>query len=138
MYTLEHAIKQMELATQFQPTKLNGPLFTAQDVLTILRSIQTTVSIPDEWVETFVDVLTDNLDDNSIVDYDDVEFEIDYQNRIVVSNVSIDKYHLRRAITENLNEAIADVNREIQYELDKHQEAEQDEEANKSPESDEQ
>jgi hypothetical protein len=137
MYTLEHAIKQMELATTLQPTKLNGPLFTAQDVLAILRSIQTTVSIPDEWVDTFVDALTD-INDESIIDYDNVQFDIDYSNRIVVSNVEIDKYQLRRAITENLNEAIADVNREIQYELDKHQEAEQDEEANKSPESDEQ
>jgi hypothetical protein len=137
MYTLEHAIKQMELATTLQPTKLNGPLYTAQDVLTILRSIQTTVSIPDEWVDTFVDALTD-INDESIIDYDNVQFDIDYSNRIVVSNVEIDKYQLRRAITENLNEAIADVNREIQYELDKHQEAEQDEEANKSPESDEQ
>lgn len=137
MYTLEHAIKQMELATTLQPTKLNGPLYTAQDVLTILRSIKTTVSIPDEWVDTFVDALTD-INDESIIDYDNVQFDIDYSNRIVVSNVEIDKYQLRRAITDNLNEAIADVNREIQYELDRHQEAEQDEEANNSPESNEQ
>jgi len=137
MYTLEHAIKQMELATTLQPTKLNGPLYTAQDVLTILRSIQTTVSIPDEWVDTFVDALTD-INDESIIDYDNVQFDIEYSNRIVVSNVEIDKYQLRRAITDNLQEAIADVNREIQYELDRHREAEQDEESNNSPESNEQ
>ena len=126
----------MELATQFQPTKLNGPLFTAQDVLTILRSIQPTVSIPTEFIDNFVDALTDGICDESIIDYDNVQFDIDYNNRIEVSNVEIDNYQLRRAITDNLQEAIDDVNREIAYELERQQPAETTEEANNSPESD--
>ena len=136
MYTLEHAIKQMELATTLQPTKLNGPLFTAQDVLMILRSIQPTVSIPAEFIDNFVDALTDDICEESIIEYDNVQFDIDYNNRIQVSNVEIDRYQLRRAITDNLQEAIDDVNREIAYELERQQPAETSEEANNSPESD--
>lgn len=119
-YTLNQAIEVMtEIASN--PSPLTASLFTPQDVIKILQSIEIPESkskyahIPDEWVEHFVDSLVDCIEDNDLVDYDSAEFAINYGNELRLENINIDTHQLIKGIKRNLDSAIQDVNDEIKY-----------------------
>ena len=126
-YTLNQAIETMnEIASN--PSPLKASLFTAQDVLNILQSIELPevkterAHIPDAWVDNFIDHITSNLDESEIVDRDSIQFSIRYNNEIYIDDAGIDSYHLRNQLTQNLHSAIKGVNDEIDYEYERKEE----------------
>jgi hypothetical protein len=141
-YTLNKAIEVMnEIASN--PSPLTASLFTPQDVIKILQSIEipepTTnrAHIPDEWVEQFVDNLVDCIEDYDLIEYDSAEFSINDGKELKLENVSIDTYQLVKGIKSNLNSAIQDINNEIKYEEDRESErAQEAQEAISEPVSD--
>lgn len=119
-FTLNQAIEVMnEIASN--PSPLTASLFTPQDVIKILQSIEIPESksklahIPDEWVERFIDSLTDCIENYDLIDYDSAEFCIRYGNEVHLENINIDTHNLIKALKGNLDSAIRDVNSEIKY-----------------------
>lgn len=119
-YTLTKAIEVMnEIASN--PSPLTASLFTPQDVIKILQSIEIPESkskyahIPHEWVDTFMDSLVDSIEDYDLIDYDSAEFSIQYGNELRLENINIDTYQLIKGIRSNLDSAIQDVNNEIKH-----------------------
>jgi hypothetical protein len=141
-YTLTKAIEVMtEIASN--PSPLTASLFTPQDVIKILKSIEIPEAksklahIPDEWVEHFVDSLVDCIEDYDLIDYDSAEFKIQYGNELGLENINIDTYQLIKGIRSNLDSAIQDVNSEIKYKEEREQErAQEAQEAISEPVSD--
>ena len=139
-YTLNKAIETMtEIASN--PSPMAASLFTAQDVLRILNSIEpeptNRAHIPSEWLDQFVDTLLDNLDDSDIIDYDSAEFSIRYNNEVYLEGCSVDTYRLKREIKNQIDHACDEVNSEIMYQEEREAEekAEALEEANSNNES---
>ena len=91
-YTLEQAIAKMtEIASN--PSPMAGSLFTAENVLGILKSIQLPPAkvireMPENWVEDVTDAIATFIEEdfNDFVDYDDVNFEL---NRDTLSLESV-------------------------------------------------
>lgn len=97
-YTLEQAIEKMtEIASN--PSPLTGSLFTAENVLSILKSIEPPVakaSLPDGWDIDLVENISTLIEEdfNDYVDYGDVELELN-GDRIDVVNIG---YHRHRIL----------------------------------------
>ena len=139
-YTLNKAIETMtEIASN--PSPMAASLFTAQDVLRILNSIEqepiNRAHIPSEWLDQFVDNLLDNLDDSDIIDFDSAEFSIRYNNEVCLEACSVDMYRLKREIKHQIDSACDEVNAEIIYQEEREAEAKAEalEEANSNNES---
>lgn len=100
-YTLEQAIEKMtEIASN--PSPLTGSLFTAENVLSILKSIEPPVakgSLPDGWdidlEEKIVDLIEEDF--NDYIDYDDTELELD-GDRISVQSVGYKSHRIRNSV----------------------------------------
>lgn len=100
-YTLEQAIAKMtEIASN--PSPLTGSLFTAENVLTILKSIEpleVKIALPHGWdielEEKMVQLIEDDF--NDYVDYDDTELELD-GDRISVYNVGYKSHRIRNSV----------------------------------------
>lgn len=139
-YTLNKAIETMtEIASN--PSPMAASLFTAQDVLRILNSIEpeptNRANIPAEWQDHFLDILLDNLDESDLIDYDSAEFSIRYSNELQLDNCGLDMYRLKREIRDQIAYACDEVNSEIifQEEREAEEKAAALEEANSNNES---
>lgn len=98
-YTLTEAISTMtEIATN--PSPLVASLFTAEDVLNILKSIKPT-GIQEDWKEGMKDMISRMIRDDfsQMADYDEFRLEINYGREVEVSDIGCD----RRAIAESVS-----------------------------------
>jgi len=139
-YTLNKAIETMtEIASN--PSPMAASLFTAQDVLRILNSIEpeptNRANIPAEWQDHFLDILLDNLDESDLIDYDSAEFSIRYSNELQLDNCGLDMHRLKRELRDQIAYACDEVNSEItfQEEREAEEKAAALEEANSNNES---
>lgn len=88
----------------------NAPssIFTKDDVINIINSLT-----EDDKTTNILDIIerkiTMVLNNNDYIDFDNVEFGIDYDNRIEVTNIEIDKDSLIQDIMSELNEEFAKV-----------------------------
>jgi len=117
-YTLNKAIETMtEIASN--PSPMAASLFTAQDVLRILNSIEpeptNRAHIPDGWKRQFVDTLIDAIYDGDLIDYSSAQFTIRYGNELELEHCDFDTSELRKQIECNLDHACDEVNSEIMY-----------------------
>jgi hypothetical protein len=79
-------------------------IFTKEDVINLINSIEgggRVISVND--IERAIDKVISWADNNEsdIVDFDSVEFEISYNNRIEVTNVPLQLENLREALENN-------------------------------------
>ena len=124
-YTLEQAIEKMtEIATN--PSLMVGSLFTAENVLGILNSIELPPAkvireMPNGWQEEVTQLITNFIEEdfNEFVDYDDTEFELDgdrlsvqavgYSSRTIRSNT---RYFVEGNLVELFEPVIDEVEEE--------------------------
>ena len=80
-------------------------IFSKEDVINLINSIEEGSSrrITTEDIERAIDNVISWADNNEsdVVDFDSVEFELSYDNRIEVSNVPIQLENLREALENN-------------------------------------
>ena len=85
-----------------------GSIFTKDDVIGIINSLT-----EDDKTKNILDLIerkiTMVLNNNDYIDYDNVEFGIDYDNRIEVTNIEIDKNSLIQDIMSELDDEFAKV-----------------------------
>jgi len=85
-----------------------GSIFTKDDVIGIINTLT-----EDDKTTYILDLIerkiTRVLNNNDYIDYESVEFGIDYDNRIEVTNIEIDKDSLIRDILNELDEEFAKV-----------------------------
>ena len=80
-------------------------IFSKEDVINLINSIEEGSSrkITTEDIEIAIDKVISWADNNEsdVVDFDSVEFELSYNNRIEVTNVPIQLENLREALENN-------------------------------------
>jgi hypothetical protein len=80
-------------------------IFTKEDVINLINSIEegSGRKITTNDIERAIDKVISWADNNEsdIVDFDSVEFEISYNNRIEVTNVPLQLENLREALENN-------------------------------------
>ena len=79
-------------------------IFTREDVIKLINSVEgggRVISVDD--IERAIDKVISWADNNEsdVVDFDSVEFELSYDNRIEVTNVPIQLENLREALENN-------------------------------------
>jgi hypothetical protein len=79
-------------------------IFSKEDVIKLINSVEgggRVISVDD--IERAIDKVISWVDNNEsdIVDFDSVEFEISYNNRIEVTNVPLQLENLREALENN-------------------------------------
>ena len=79
-------------------------IFSREDVIKLINSVEgvgRVISVDD--IERAIDKVISWADSNEsdVVDYDSVEFEISYNNRIEVTNVPLQLENLREALENN-------------------------------------
>ena len=79
-------------------------IFSKEDVINLINSIEgggRVISVDD--IERAIDKVISWADNNEsdVVDFDSVEFELSYNNRIEVTNVPIQLENLREALENN-------------------------------------
>ena len=89
-----------------QVTSSVSSIFTKEDVLFLINSIEVKKGISPQDIERVVDNIMSSLENNSdeLVDRDSCEFEISYNNRLEVTEVPIQFDYIREAIENNLCE----------------------------------
>ena len=85
-----------------------GSIFTKDDVIGIINSLT-----QDDKTKNILDLIEMTiprvLNNNDYIDYDNIEFEIDYDRRIEVTNIEIDKDSLIRDILSELDDEFVKV-----------------------------
>ena len=85
-----------------------GSIFTKDDVIGIINSLT-----QDDKTKNILDLIemtiTRVLNNNDYIDYNNVEYGIDYDNRIEVTNIEIDKDTLIRDILSELDDEFVKV-----------------------------
>jgi len=96
--TKENAVAQVQSSV--------SSIFTKEDVLFLINSIEVKKGISPQDIERVVDNIMSSLENNSdeLVDRDSCEFEISYNNRLEVTEVPIQFDYIREAIENNLCE----------------------------------
>ncbi len=111
-YTLEQAIEKMtEIASN--PSPLTGSLFTAENVLSILNSIEppkAKSSLPENWEIDLKDEMVSFIQDdfNDFVDYDDAEFELN-GDRLSLESVGYMSHRIKNAVDYFINNTVSDM-----------------------------
>ncbi len=90
-------------------------IFSREDVIKLINSIEgggRVISVDD--IQRAIDQTVYWIENNSdrLIDEDSAEFELDYNNRITLSNVNIDVEEIREALENNFmdfGEAVEDV-----------------------------
>ena len=90
-------------------------IFSKEDVINLINSIEgggRVISVDD--IQRAIDQTIYWIENNSdrLIDEDSAEFELDYNNRITLSNVNIDVEEIREALENNFmdfGEAVEDV-----------------------------
>jgi len=97
--TKENAIAQVQSSI--------SSIFSKEDVIFLINSIEEKKEgISAQDIEKVIDKIMSNLENNeeSIVNTDDCEFEISYDNRLEVTRAPIEFDYIREAIENNLCE----------------------------------
>ena len=96
--TKENAVAQVQSSV--------SSIFTKEDVLFLINSIEVKKGISPQDIERVLDNIIDSLERNcdDIVNKDDCEFEISYNNRLEVTEVPINFDFIRESIENNLCE----------------------------------
>ena len=85
-----------------------GSIFTKDDVIGIINSLT-----QDDKTKNILDLIemtiTRVLNNNDYIDYNNVEYGIDYDNRIEVTNIEIDKDSLIQDILSELDDEFVKV-----------------------------
>ena len=91
-------------------------IFTKEDVINLINSIEEGSSrkITTDDIARAIDQTIYWIENNSdrLIDEDSAEFELDYNNRVTLSNVNIDTEEIREALENNFmdfGEAVDDV-----------------------------
>jgi hypothetical protein len=90
-------------------------IFSREDVIKLINSVEgggRVISVDD--IQRAIDQTVYWIENNSdrLIDEDSAEFELDYNNRITLSNVNIDVEEIREALENNFmdfGEAVDDV-----------------------------
>ena len=90
-------------------------IFSKEDVINLINSIEgggRVISVDD--IQRAIDQTVYWIENNSdrLIDEDSAEFELDYNNRVTLSNVNIDVEEIREALENNFmdfGEAVDDV-----------------------------
>lgn len=85
-----------------------GSIFTKDDVIGIINSL-TQDDKKTDILDLIEMTITRVLNNNDYVDYNNVEYGIDYDNRIEVTNIEIDKDSLIRDILSELDDEFVKV-----------------------------
>jgi len=90
--TKENAVAQVQSSV--------SSIFSKEDVLFLINSIEVKKGISPQDIERVVDKIINSLENNSddIVCKDDCEFEISYNNRLEVTEVPINFDYIREAL----------------------------------------
>jgi hypothetical protein len=96
-------------------------IFSKEDVLKLLSSIQAQPILPEGFAEGLVDKIAAKVNNGfdrynstyKFIDYDSAEFEIDYNNKLTLTNVDIDT----DAICDKVNDAVRGAVDEMMEEL---------------------
>ena len=78
-------------------------IFSKEDVLNLINSIQADRVITTRDIERAIDNVVSNFEMNNqdVVDTDNVEFNISYTNQIEVDNVGLNLDYIREALENN-------------------------------------
>ena len=79
-------------------------IFSKEDVINLINSIEgSSRRITTEDIERAIDQTISWIENNSnrLIDEDSAEFELDYNNRISLTNVNIDTEEIREALENN-------------------------------------
>jgi hypothetical protein len=100
-----------------QVTSSVSSIFTKEDVLFLINSIEVKKGISPQDIERVVDNIMNSLEMNcdDIVDRDSAEFEISYNNTIELTGVPIQFDYIRESIENNLCEF--EVEEEVEQEV---------------------
>jgi len=95
-------------------------IFSKEDVLKLLNSIQAQPTLPEGFAEGLVDKIAakvhnkiDRYSTAKFVDYDSAEFEIDYNNKLTLTNVDIDTDEIRDAVNDAVQGAVDEMMEEL-------------------------
>jgi hypothetical protein len=97
--TLKQAIEQLT-SMQNNANVLNASLYSVDDVLNILNSIQEPKTLSPSWQEDLTQGIRDMIENefSEMVDYDDIEFDLN-QREISASSVGYDSREIRNVVT---------------------------------------
>ena len=80
-------------------------IFSKEDVINLINSIEEGSSrkVTTEDIERAIDQTISWIENNSdrLIDEDSAEFELDYNNRVSLTNVNIDTEEIREALENN-------------------------------------
>jgi hypothetical protein len=83
-------------------------IFSKEDVINLINSVEEGSSrkITTDDIERAIDRTISWIENNSdrIIDEDSAEFELDYNNRITLSHVSLDVEEIREALENNFSD----------------------------------
>ena len=108
-----------------------GSIYTKEDVINLINQIEDTQvetpsfdgepivkAVMDIWNQNVQDIFNDlqsEIEDSQIVNMDDCEFDLEYGNKVVLSDISFDSYEIedkiekcRDAVAEFVSKAIVD------------------------------
>jgi hypothetical protein len=108
-----------------------GSIYTKEDVINLINQIEDTQvetpsfdgepivkAVMDTWTQSVQDIFNDlqsEIEDSQIVNMDDCEFDLEYGNKVVLSDISFDSYEIedkiekcRDAVAEFVSKAIVD------------------------------
>jgi len=108
--TLTQAIEKMT-SIQNNPELLSGSLYSAQDVINILKSIKQPTSLPANWKSELCEVIENMIDEelsSEFVDYDEVEFQLN-GNEISLESVGVNTRAVRRAVEYLVEDRITEI-----------------------------
>ena len=96
--TKENAVAQVQSSV--------SSIFSKEDVLFLINSIEVKKGISALDIERAIDNVINDLERNveDVVDYNSVEFNISYDNRLEVENVGLNVDYIREAIENNFSD----------------------------------
>lgn len=106
IYTKEDVIN---LINQIEDTQVETPSFDGEPIVK---------AVMDMWTENVQEIFNDlqsEIEDRQIINMDDCEFDLEYGNKVVLSDISFDSYEIegkiekcRDAVAEFVSKAIVD------------------------------
>jgi hypothetical protein len=108
-----------------------GSIYTKEDVINLINQIEDTQvetpsfdgepivkAVMDTWTQSVQEIFNDlqsEIEDSQIINMDECEFDFEYGNKVVLSDVSFDSYEIedkiekcRDAVAEFVSKAIVD------------------------------
>ena len=81
--------------------------YSLEQVISIINGIEDNNTLNDDSIQAIMKSISRSLHDSSeLVDHNSVEFELDYDNRIQLSNVDVDIDKILEIVEEELNDCV--------------------------------